>query len=68
MIITYLYEFNLIMCIIYAWRKHFSVTFQTFIASLITQTYLDIFDNGGGNIERDFSSTRAVEVLSALVI
>ena len=54
------------MRIIYTcWRKHFSVTFQTFIARLITQTYLDIFDNGGGNLEHDFSSTRAIEVLSA---
>ena len=32
----------------------FSVTLQTFIARLITQAYLVIFDNGGGNLERDF--------------
>ena len=27
--------------------------------------YLVIFDNGGGNLERDFSSARAFEMLSA---
>ena len=31
----------------------------------ITQAYLVIFDNGGGNLERDFSSARAFEMLSA---
>ena len=34
-------------------------------ARLITQAYLVIFDNGGGNLERDFSSARAFEMLSA---
>ena len=38
---------------------------QTFNARLITQAYLVIFDNGGGNLERDFSSVRAFEMLSA---
>ena len=47
------------------WRKRFSVTLQTFNARLITQAYLVIFDNGGGNLERDFSSARASEMLSA---
>ena len=47
------------------WRKHFSVTLQTFNARLITQAYLVIFDNGGGNLERNFSSARAFEMLSA---
>ena len=47
------------------WRKRFSVTLQTFNARLITQAYLVIFDNGGGNLERDFSSARAFEMLSA---
>ena len=47
------------------WRKRFSViTLQTFNARLITQAYLVIFDNGGGNLERDFSSARALEMLS----
>ena len=41
------------------WRKLFSVTLQTFNARLLTQAYLVIFDNGGGNLERDFSSARA---------
>ena len=44
------------------WRKLFSVTFN---ARLITQAYLVIFDNGGGNLERDFSSAPASELLSA---
>ena len=47
------------------WRKRFSVTLQTFNARLITQAYLVLFDNGGGNLERDFSSARAFEMLSA---
>ena len=47
------------------WRKRFSVTPQTFNARLITQAYLVIFDNGGGNLERDFSSARAFDLLSA---
>ena len=47
------------------WRKRFSVTLQTFNARLITQAYLVIFDNGGRNLERDFSSARAFEMLSA---
>ena len=47
------------------WRKRFSVTLQTFNARLITQAYLVIFDNGGGNLERDFNSARAFEMLSA---
>ena len=48
------------------WRKQFSVTLQTFHARLITQAYLVvIFDNGGGNLGRDYSSARAFEMLSA---
>ena len=50
------------------WRKHFSATLQTFNARLITQAHLVIFDNGGGNLERDFSSARAFEMLFAQVI
>ena len=50
------------------WRKRFSVTLQTFNARLITQAYLVIFDNGGGNLKGDFSSPRAFEMLSAQVI
>ena len=46
------------------WMKSFSVSLQTFKARLITQAYLVIFDNGGGNLERDFSSGRAFEMLS----
>ena len=41
------------------------ITLQTFNARLIIQAYLVIFDNGGGNLERDFSSARAFEMLSA---
>ena len=47
------------------WRKLFSVSLQIFNARLITQAYLVIFDDGGGNFERDFSSARAFEMLSA---
>ena len=47
------------------WRKRVSVTLQTFNARLITQAYLVIFYNGGRNLERDFSSARAFEMLSA---
>ena len=47
------------------WRKRFSVTLQTFNARLITQAYLVSFDNGGGHLERDFSSARAFEMMSA---
>ena len=47
------------------WRKHFAVTLQTLNARLITQAYLFLFDNGGGNLERDFNSTRAFEMISA---
>ena len=32
---------------------------------IITQAYLALFDNGGGNLERDFSFARAFEKLSA---
>ena len=32
---------------------------------IITQAYLALFDNGGGNLERDFSTVRAFEMLSA---
>ena len=32
---------------------------------IITQAYLVLFDNGGGNLERDFSSGRVFEMLSA---
>ena len=46
------------------WRNRFSVTLQAFNARLITQAYLVTFDNVGGNLERDFSSARAFEVLS----
>ena len=38
---------------------------QTLNARLIAQPYLVIFDNGGGILERDFSSARAFELLSA---
>ena len=47
------------------WRNWFSVTLQTFNARLITRAYLELFDNGGRNLERDFSSARAFEMLSA---
>ena len=47
------------------WRKRFSVTLQSFNVRIITQAYLALFDNGGGNLERDFSSARAFEMLSA---
>ena len=48
------------------WRKRFSVTLQTFNVRIITQAYLALFDNGGGIlVERDFSSARAFEMLSA---
>ena len=47
------------------WSKRFSVTFQTLNARLVAQAYLVIFDNGGGNLERDVSSARAFEMLSA---
>ena len=47
------------------WRKRFSVTFQSFNARLIIQACLVLFDNGGGNFERDFSSAQAFDVLSA---
>ena len=40
------------------WRKRFSVTLQTFNVRIITQAYVD---NGGGNLERDFSSDRALK-------
>ena len=43
----------------------FSVTLQTFNARLIAQVYFVSFDNGGGNLERTFSSARAIEMLSA---
>ena len=72
MFICYLYAIYYILYIIYIyilllnyWRKRFSVTLQTFNARLITQAYLVIFDNGGGNLERDFCSARAFEMLSA---
>ena len=47
------------------WRKRFSVTLQTYNVRIITQAYLALFDNGGGNLERDFSTVRAFEMLSA---
>ena len=47
------------------WRKRFSVTLQTFNVRIITEAYLALFDNGGGNLERDFSSARDFEMLSA---
>ena len=37
----------------------------TFNARLISQAFFVIFDNGGGNLERDFCSARAFEMLSA---
>ena len=43
--------------------KTTSVTY--FNARLITQAYLVLSDSGGGNLERDFSSARAFEMLSA---
>ena len=48
------------------WRKRFSVTLQTFNARLITQAllyYLIMVDRR--NLERDFRSARAFEMLSA---
>ena len=42
-------------------RVPYSVTLQTFNA----QANLVIFDNGGVSLERDFSSARAFEMLSA---
>ena len=50
---------------IYVIYIYIYVTPQTFNARLITQAYLVIFDNGGGNLERVFSSARAFEMLSA---
>ena len=52
-------EVNHVACTVLLnyWRKRFSVTLQTF--------YRAIFDNGGGNLERDFSSARAFEMLPA---
>ena len=47
------------------WRKSLSVALQTFNARLITQAYLALFDNGEGNLEHDFSSARAFELLCA---
>ena len=35
------------------WRKRFSVTLQTFNARLITQAYLVLSDDGGGNARSD---------------
>ena len=32
---------------------------------LLSQAYLVLFDNGGGNLERDFSSAQSFEMLSA---
>ena len=32
---------------------------------IVTQAYLALFDNGGSDLERDFSSARAFEMLSA---
>ena len=55
----------LILCCAELLEETFSVTLQTFNARLITQAYLVIFNNGGGNLERDFSSARAFEMLSA---
>ena len=40
----------------------FSVTLQTFNARLNSQASLELFDNGGGNLDRDFSSARAFEM------
>ena len=53
------------------WRKRSSVTLQTFNARFITQAYLVLFDNGEGNLERDFyfySSFRNVVSSSYLLL
>ena len=47
------------------WRKRLSVTLQTFNVRIITQAYFALYDNGGGNLERVFSSARSFEMLSA---
>ena len=39
-----------------------SLVSRNFNARLITQAFLALFDNGGGNLERNYSSAR---VLSA---
>ena len=44
------------------WRKRFSVTLQNFNVRIFTQAYLALFDNGGGNLECDYSSARAFEM------
>ena len=53
------------ICFVELLEERLSVTLQTFNARLITQAYLALFNNGGGNLERDFSSARAFEMLSA---
>ena len=53
------------------WRKRSSVTLQTFNARFITQAYLVLFDDGEGNLERDFyfySSFRNVVSSSYLLL
>ena len=47
------------------WRKRFSVALHTFNVRIITQAYLALFDNGGGNLDLDNGSARAIEMLSA---
>ena len=44
---------------------HASLVSWNLIARFITQAFLALFDNGGGNLHHDYSSARAHEVLSA---
>ena len=40
------------------WRKRISTTLQFYNARLINQAYLQLNDNGGGNMYRDFALDR----------
>ena len=40
------------------WRKRMSTTLQYYNARLINQAYLQLNDNGGGNMYRDFALDR----------
>ena len=40
------------------WRKLISTTLQYYNARLINQAYLQLNDNGGGNMYRDFALDR----------
>ena len=40
------------------WRKRISTTLQFYNARLISQAYLQLNDNGGGNMYRDFALER----------